>query len=249
MPLTSATGNTADAEEIERFERLADDWWNPSGRMALLHRLNPLRIGYIRDGLARELGRDPLTPQALEGVRVLDVGCGGGVLSEPLARLGAKVTGIDESTDLIAVAQAHAEGQNLDIDYRRVSLEDLNPSEHLFDAVVSMEVLEHVADPTTFIGACSSLVAPGGKLFMATINRTSKSYALAILGAEYMLRWVPIGTHQWQKFVKPSELARALRSAKLEIDDLTGVALNPLSRNWRCVKDTSVNYMITASRL
>ncbi len=249
MPITSTAGTTADAGEVDRFERLADDWWNPAGQMALLHRLNPLRVGYIRDYLAHKLGRDAETALPLEGVRLLDVGCGGGVLSEPLARLGASVTGIDESADLIAVARSHAESQNLDIDYRRESLETLNPSNALFDAVISMEVLEHVLNPTAFITECANLVTPDGKLFMATINRTSKSYALAILGAEYVLRWVPVGTHQWQKFVKPSELARTLRTARFKINDLSGIALNPLSREWHLTNDASVNYMITASRL
>jgi 2-polyprenyl-6-hydroxyphenyl methylase/3-demethylubiquinone-9 3-methyltransferase len=248
MPSTSATGATADAAEVERFEQLAEDWWNPAGHMALLHRLNPLRVGYIRDQLIWELAQKLQGVQPLKGFRLLDVGCGGGLLSEPLARLGASVTGIDEAQDLITVARAHAATQNLAIEYRQDSVENLISTTEKFDTVISMEVVEHVVNPAAFVNACANLVAPQGKLIMATINRTGKSFALAILGAEYLLRWVPVGTHQWQKFVKPSELARALRSVDFMIDDLSGVALNPLSREWRLTRDTSVNYMITAGR-
>ncbi|MBT5457081.1 MAG: bifunctional 2-polyprenyl-6-hydroxyphenol methylase/3-demethylubiquinol 3-O-methyltransferase UbiG [Rhodospirillaceae bacterium] len=248
MPATSATGTTADPDEIGRFAALAEEWWDPAGQMALLHRLNPLRVAYIRDDLARKTGRDPLAPLPLSGLKILDVGCGGGLLSEPLARLGASVTGIDESGDLITIARAHASDQGLTIDYQHISVENLEMKDQKFDAVVSMEVVEHVTDPNAFVVACARLVAAKGSLFLATINRTAKSYALAILGAEYVLRWVPVGTHQWEKFIKPSELARAVRACGVEVEDLSGVGLNPLSQEWHLTKDTGVNYMIAGRK-
>lgn len=247
MPATSPTGTTADPDEIGRFAALAEEWWDTTGQMALLHGLNPVRVAYIRDQLAQNSGLDPLGPLPLSGLKILDVGCGGGLLAEPLARLGAAVTGIDESGDLIAVARAHANDQGLTIDYQHISVENLEVNDEKFDAVVSMEVVEHVTDPNAFVAACARLIAAKGSLFLATINRTPKSYALAILGAEYVLRWVPVGTHQWEKFIKPSELARAVRGAGAEVEDLSGVGLNPLSREWHLTKDTSVNYMIAAT--
>lgn len=239
-------GATVDPDEISRFDRLAGTWWDESGNMALLHRLNPVRVGYIRDRITARTGVDPLSPLPLKGIRLLDVGCGGGVLSEPLARLGAEVTGIDESADLIAVAQAHAENQHLGLSYQRTSVEALAAGDEQFDVVVSMEVIEHVTDPAAFVTACADVLAPGGVLFMATLNRTFKSYALAIVGAEYVLRWLPRGTHQWERFIKPSELAGHLRRTELELEDVTGVGLNPLTGQWRISRDTSVNYMISA---
>jgi 2-polyprenyl-6-hydroxyphenyl methylase/3-demethylubiquinone-9 3-methyltransferase len=202
----------------------------------------------VRDRLVSAFDRDPLAFPPLTGLRVLDAGCGGGILSEPLARLGASVTGIDESADLIAVARAHADGQQLPIRYQHTSAEALAARGERFDAVVSLEVIEHVADQTAFVGACAGLLAPGGILIMATLNRTLKSYALAIVGAEYLLRWLPRGTHQWQRFVKPSELARAFRSAGVVLDDVSGVVLDPLTGGWRLSRDTGVNYMAAARK-
>lgn len=241
-------GATADPEEVSRFDQLADTWWDASGKMALLHRLNPVRISYIRDRIITQFDCDPQSPKPLSGIKILDVGCGGGILSEPLARLGATVTGIDESADLIAIAAAHATAQDLALSYRQTSVEDLVAENQQFDVVVSMEVVEHVTDPAAFVAACAEATSPGGLLFMATLNRTLKSYALAIVGAEYVLRWLPRGTHQWQRFIRPSELAGHLRQAGLELEDVTGVALNPLSGQWRLVRDTDVNYMVTAAK-
>lgn len=248
MPAAPEPSATADPDEIARFGRMAETWWDASGQMAMLHALNPVRVEYVRDRLASAFDRDPLAFPPLTGLRVLDAGCGGGILSEPLARLGASVTGIDESADLIAVARTHADGQQLPISYQHTSAEALAARGERFDAVVSMEVIEHVADQTAFVGACAGLLTPGGILIMATLNRTLKSYALAIVGAEYLLRWLPRGTHQWQRFVKPSELARAFRSAGMVLDDVSGVVLDPLTGGWRLSRDTSVNYMAMARK-
>ncbi len=248
MPTSPKPGATVDPEEIDRFNQMADTWWDTSGKMALLHRINPVRVEYVRDRLAMAFNRDPTGSQPLAEIRVLDAGCGGGILSESLARLGASVTGIDESAELIAVAHAHAEGQQLPISYQRTSAEELAARGERFGAVVSLEVIEHVADQTAFVGACAGLLAPGGVLIMATLNRTLKSYALAIVGAEYLLRWLPRGTHNWQRFVKPSELARAFRRSEMVLDDVSGVVHDPLTGEWRLSRDTGVNYMAAAHK-
>lgn len=239
---------TVDPQEVARFERLAKDWWEPQGPMAPLHRLNPVRLGYIRDEACRRFGRDPRAPRPLDGLAVLDVGCGGGILSEPLARLGASVTGLDPAPTNIAVARLHAERAGLAVDYRDETVEILSNRGESFDVVLAMEVVEHVPHVPAFVAACASTVAPGGFLAMATINRTLRAFALAIVGAEYVLGWLPRGTHQWDRFVTPDELRGAVEAAGLTVQDIRGVVYNPLTDQWTLARDTAVNYMLAATR-
>lgn len=244
-----STGNrpdTVDPDEVARFSALADEWWDPAGAFAPLHRLNPVRLAFIRDGLVAHFGRDATGRRALEGLALLDVGCGGGLLSEPLCRLGARVTAIDASERNIGVARAHAERMGLAIDYRCCVVEDLPAEDAGFDAVLSLEVVEHVADVARFLAACCALTRPGGALVLATLNRTSKSFLFGIVGAEYVLRWLPRGTHRWSRFVRPSELAAGLRTGGARVTDLAGIGYDPLSGDWRRSGDVSVNYMAMA---
>ena len=243
---------SVDPEEIAKFAALADDWWDPAGKFAPLHKLNPARLTFIRDRIAAHQGRDPLAERPLAGLRVLDIGCGGGLLCEPLTRLGAEVTGIDAAETNVAAAARHAAEAGLDIDYRHTTAEAL-AAETLaaggthFDLVLNMEVVEHVADVKAFLQASAALVAPGGAMVLATLNRTPKSFAFAIVGAEYLLRWLPRGTHDWRKFLRPSELVTQLHAAGLETKELTGVAYNPLTGAWHlAARDLDVNYMIFA---
>ena len=243
---------SVDPEEVAKFAALAEDWWDPGGTFAPLHRLNPLRLTFIRDRIAAHKGRDALSERPLDGLRVLDIGCGGGLLCEPLARLGAQVAGIDAAEENVAAAARHAALSGLDIDYRHdtaetLAAEALSPGGARFDLVLNMEVVEHVADVAAFLEASAALVAPGGAMALATLNRTPKSFALAIVGAEYVLRWLPRGTHDWRKFQRPSELVAALRGAGLDTRELTGVVYNPLTGAWRLAPhDLDVNYMIFA---
>lgn len=240
---------TADAAEIARFEAMAEDWWNPAGKFAPLHKFNPVRLAFIRDRLCARFGLDPLADQPLRGLRLLDIGCGGGLLSEPMARLGATVTGVDASARNIGIAAAHAAQTGIEIDYRAGTVEELVESgEKPFDAVLNCEVVEHVADVELFLQSCAALVRPGGLMIVATLNRTPKSFALAIVGAEYVLRWLPRGTHDWRKFVRPSEIAALLRAGGMAIEELTGVSFNPISDRWRLSKDLDVNYMAVAGK-
>jgi 2-polyprenyl-6-hydroxyphenyl methylase/3-demethylubiquinone-9 3-methyltransferase len=238
----------ADARELERFARLAAHWWDETGPLAPLHKLNPIRLGYVRDRICGHLGRDPLAAQPLAGLAAVDVGCGGGLLCEPLARLGAAVTGIDLAAASIEAAADHARAAGLSIDYRLAAVEELVTERAWFDLVCAMEVVEHVADPAGFLAACAALVRPGGGLVLATLNRTFRAFALGIVAAEYVLGWLPRGTHQWSRFVRPSEAARPLRRAGLRIDDLTGVVYDPLRDRFRLSRDTAVNYMLFATR-
>ena len=237
---------TVDAGEIARFSALAAEWWNPHGKFKPLHRFNPVRVGFLRDALAGHLGRDPLSDKPLAGLKLLDVGCGGGLLAEPMTRLGAEVTGIDASGPGLMAARLHAEQMGLAIDYRETTIEDLAASGTRFDAVLNMEVIEHVADRPAFLSASALALAPGGLMVVATLNRTAKAYALAIVGAEYILEWLPRGTHNWQKFVKPEELRAELAAAGLTVGETTGVTYNPLSDRWSLSRDASVNYMVSA---
>ena len=242
----TADGASVDADEVARFDALARDWWDPEGPMRPLHRLNPVRLAYLRSRLAGHFGLSDDGRQPLAGLAVADVGCGAGLLSEPLARLGAEVTAIDVSAENIVVAEAHAREAGLKIDYRRSSAEALATTGRRFDALVSMEVVEHVADLTGFLATCGALVRPGGAAAFATLNRTAKSYAMAILGAEYLLRWLPRGTHRWDRFVKPAELRRHLAAGGLRVTDIRGVGFDPLAREWRLGADRSVNYLAFA---
>ena len=241
-------GSTIDPAEVARFEGIAKTWWDPKGPMAVLHKFNPVRLAFIRDLACARFGRDPKTIRSLEGLTLVDIGCGGGVLSEPLARLGAQVTGLDPAPTNVAVARSHAEGAGLSVDYRQETIEALVAEGVRYDIVLAMEVVEHVANVEAFVGACCAAVKPGGMLVMATLNRTLKSYALAIVGAEYVLRWLPRGTHDWEKFVKPDELGDAIARCGLDLGETTGVTYNPLTDRWSASRDTDVNYMMVAYR-
>jgi len=237
--------STVDEGEIERFSRIAEEWWDPNGKFAPLHRLNPTRLGYIRDRAASHWQREPLSGSPLHGLSLLDIGCGGGLLCEPMARLGAAVTGVDAAQRNIATARRHAEGQGLAIDYRETTAEALAAEGRQFDIVLALEIVEHVADVDLFLRSCGQLTKPGGLVFLSTLNRTAKAWALAIAGAEYVLRWLPRGTHDWKKFLKPSEVVRGLRSGGVETQEIVGVVYSPLSRAWSLNKrDLDVNYML-----
>jgi 2-polyprenyl-6-hydroxyphenyl methylase/3-demethylubiquinone-9 3-methyltransferase len=243
------SNSTVDDDEIARFSALADEWWDRGGSFRPLHKFNPVRLEFIRDRVSAHYGRDPLTPGPLCGLDVLDVGCGGGLICEPLTRLGATMTGIDASEKNIGVARNHAERIGLDIDYRHGTAEDLAGEGRSFDVVLSLEVVEHVADVGTFIATCCGLVKPGGLAIFATLNRTAKSFALAIVGAEYVLRWLPRGTHDWRRFVRPSELARHIRDNGARVSEMTGVGYDMMTDRWRLVGDVSVNYMVVAQKI
>jgi 2-polyprenyl-6-hydroxyphenyl methylase/3-demethylubiquinone-9 3-methyltransferase len=248
MERQSPSAGTIDDDEIARFSRLAGQWWDARGPMAALHKFNPVRLAYIRDRVAEHFGRDPKRLDSLAGLTILDIGCGGGILSEPLARLGAAVVGADPSASNIAVAQHHAAQSGLAIDYRNTTAEALAEAGEVFDVVLAMEVVEHVTDVGLFVGLAAAMVKPGGLMFVATLNRTAKSFALAIVGAEYILRWLPRGTHQWDKFVTPNELEIAIERSGLQITGETGVIYNLLADRWQQSSDMDVNYMVVAEK-
>lgn len=243
-----ATGATVDTREAERFARMAEQWWDPDGDFRPLHRFNPTRVRFVRDRVAAHFGRDVRRHPVMTGLSVLDVGCGGGLLSEPMARMGATVTGIDVTELNIGVARLHAERSGLAIDYSVATAEELADEGRMFDIVLAMEVVEHVADVNLFLAACSRLVAPGGLLFIATINRTARSLLLAKIGAEYVLRWLPPGTHDWRRFLKPSEIVGPLRANGLRPQEVAGTVYNPLTGTWSVSRDVAVNYMVVAER-
>jgi 2-polyprenyl-6-hydroxyphenyl methylase / 3-demethylubiquinone-9 3-methyltransferase len=249
MILMVTRGNSSvDTAEVERFARHAADWWNPRGPMTALHKFNPVRVAYIRDQALAHFGRNPKRLDCLTGLRMLDIGCGGGILSEPLARLGAIMVGADPAQENIEVARAHAADSGLAIDYRATTAEALAEAGERFDIVLAMEVVEHVADVQSFVATCASMVKPGGLMIAATLNRTLKSFALAIIGAEYVLRWLPRGTHQWDKFVTPEELERAFEKGGLEVIGERGVIYNLFADRWQLSSDMDVNYMLVAER-
>ena len=239
--------NTVDPSEIAKFEAMAAEWWDPHGKFKPLHMLNPCRLDYIAQQIAGEFDRDLKAPNPFEGLRLLDIGCGGGLLSEPMARLGAEVVGADAAEGNLPVARIHAEQSGLEIDYRHTTAEDMAAAGEQFDVVLNMEVVEHVADPLGFLTASQQLLKPGGLLICSTINRNPKSYAMAIFGAEVVMRWLPRGTHEWDKFITPDELFDLLRQAGLDPVDRKGFVFNPILWSWSISdRDLSVNY-VTAS--
>jgi 2-polyprenyl-6-hydroxyphenyl methylase/3-demethylubiquinone-9 3-methyltransferase len=243
-----ASASSVDAAEIAKFSRLSDEWWDPKGKMAPLHKINPLRLSYIRDAACRKFERNVKSLNSLSGLRMLDIGCGAGLLCEPFARLGAEVIGVDPSATNISVAKLHAERAQLSIDYRCTTVEQLDPLER-FDIVLAMEVVEHVVDVGAFLDRCALLLKPGGLMVVSTLNRNWKSFALGIVAAEYVLRWLPRGTHQWDKFVTPEELTQYLARNKLAITEQSGVTYNPLTDRWGLSPDMDVNYMVIAENV
>ena len=239
---------TVDEREVARFAALAAEWWDPRGHMGMLHKFNPTRLAYIRDTACRHFNRDPKARKCLDGLRVLDIGCGAGILCEPLCRLGAAVLGADPAEANIAAARLHAQRGGLTIGYRATTAEALAAAGETFDLVLAMEVVEHVADLSAFVRCCAGMVRPGGLMVTATINRTLKSFALAIVGAEYVLRWLPRGTHRWDKFVTPNELEAVQKRNGLHTIDERGVVYNILLDAWQLSSDMDVNYMVAAER-
>lgn len=242
-------GTTIDAQEISQFESLGEKWWDENGPMRPLHRLNPTRLTYIRDMACAHFSRDRHSLRPLEGLRAADIGCGGGLVAEPLCRMGAAVTGIDAGAQNIRVAKAHADKHGLEIDYRATTAEAVAHTREKFDIVTALEIVEHVADVPLFLKSCCALLKPNGLLILSTLNRTPKSYLLGIVAAEHVLRWLPAGTHDWKKFVKPSELADGLAPHGMVVADVRGLVYNPLSRAFSLSRDDiSVNYFLTAAR-
>ncbi|WP_310621803.1 bifunctional 2-polyprenyl-6-hydroxyphenol methylase/3-demethylubiquinol 3-O-methyltransferase UbiG [Flexibacterium corallicola] len=244
----SGTHGTVDASEVARFSAIADEWWDPTGKFKPLHKFNPVRVSYIKEYASAHFERDEKSAHALKGLRILDIGCGGGLLSEPIAKMGADVIGADPSTTNINVAKIHAEQSGLNIDYRCETAEELAANGEKFDIVLNMEVVEHVADVPLFLETTASMVKPGGLMFVATINRTLKAYALAIIAAEHVLRWLPAGTHSYDKLVRPEEIKGPLETAGLQIFEDCGVSFNPLLDQWSRSRDLDVNYMVIARR-
>jgi 2-polyprenyl-6-hydroxyphenyl methylase / 3-demethylubiquinone-9 3-methyltransferase len=242
------TNSTVDPQEIEHFAARAQSWWDPEGSFRPLHRLNPTRLAFIRDRLAAHFGREAAALSPFTGLSLLDIGCGGGLIAEPMARLGFAVVGVDADEAAVAVARAHAAEAGLAIDYRVAAAESLADRGERFDVVLALEIVEHVADPALFFAALGGLVRPGGAFIGATLNRTLRAFALAVVGAEYVLRWLPRGTHDWRKFVRPAEFVLGLRRSGFEVVELTGVGYDILSGNWRLSPDLDVNYMLMAAK-
>ena len=249
-PVSAALSRSAslDPAEVEKFSKMAAEWWNPKGKFGVLHVFNPVRLTYIKEQVTARLGRDPFVREPFAGLRLLDIGCGGGLLSEPMARLGATVVGVDPSEKNIKTASVHASEMELAIDYRVGLAEDLAAAGEKFDIILNMEVIEHVADPAAFVATCCSMLKPGGLIFVATLNRTLKSFALGIIGAEYVLGWLPKGTHHWEKFITPEELEIWLRANGTAVKAMSGVTYHPLASEWRRSNDMGVNYMVLGEK-
>ena len=234
--------NTINKKEIEKFSKIAEEWWNPIGKFKPLHKFNPIRISYIKNNIISSFKLDASNNKPLKKVKILDIGCGGGLLSEPMSRLGAEVTGIDASNKNINVAKLHAKKNNLNIKYICSSPENLNTKDK-FDVILNMEIIEHVEDVKIFLESCSKLLKKNGIMFVATLNKTLKSYLFAIVGAEYILRWLPIGTHEWEKFVKPEDLTNLLKKYNFSLDSLDGMKFNIFKDEWKLSSDKSINYI------
>ena len=248
MQETAPRSSTVDPQEVDKFSALVDRWWDPDGPMRPLHRLAPCRLGWLRDQATRHFRRSATARAPLAGLEALDVGCGAGLVAEPLARLGAQVTGIDPAADAIAAAARHAERVGLPITYRTATTADLLAEGRRFDLVTALEVIEHVAEPETLVADLAQLVRPGGLVVLSTLSRTWQAWLLGIVGAEYLLGWLPPGTHNWRRFVSPADLTRMLRQHGLRAVGLTGIAYDPAQDSFRTVRDTSVNYMLAATR-
>jgi 2-polyprenyl-6-hydroxyphenyl methylase/3-demethylubiquinone-9 3-methyltransferase len=242
------SATTINDEEVAKFSAMAEEWWSPDGKFKPIHKFQPVRLGYIRDHAIAHFGKEANARQPLEGLRILDIGCGGGLLSEPMARLGATVVGADAAERNIKIATIHAAQSGLDIDYRATTSEALAAAGEQFDIVLNMEVVEHVADVPLYMKSCAELVKPGGLQFVATINRTARAFALAIVGAEYVLNWLPKGTHQYSKFLTPEEITALLERNHMRVTDKTGVVYHPLGDVWRKSSDMGSNYMILAEK-
>lgn len=244
-----STTSSINPDEVEQFSKLAEKWWDPAGPFKPLHDINPLRLGFIKQHVCAHFGRDAAALRALDGLAVVDIGCGGGLICEPIARMGGSVTGIDASEKNIKTASLHAGHMNVDVNYRATTAEALVSENQQFDLVLALEIIEHVADADAFIASCAALVKPGGMLIMTTLNRTAKSFAMAIVGAEYVLRLLPRGTHDWRKFVKPADMHRAMEHNGLRVIDTQGMVLGPLKWQWRLSdSDFDVNYLMVAVR-
>ena len=233
--------NTINKKEIEKFSKIAEEWWNPEGKFKPLHKFNPIRISYIKNNIIDTLNLE-ITKKPLNKIKILDIGCGGGLLSEPMSRLGADVVGIDASEKNIKVAKLHAKKNNLDIKYKCASPENLK-TDYKFDVILNMEIIEHVDNIDFFLKSCSHFLKKNGIMFVATLNKTLKSYVFAIIGAEYIMRWLPIGTHSWEKFVRPDDLIKILKSYNLELNELIGMKFNLIRDEWSLSSDKSVNYI------
>ncbi|MBL1404480.1 MAG: bifunctional 3-demethylubiquinol 3-O-methyltransferase/2-polyprenyl-6-hydroxyphenol methylase [Hyphomicrobiales bacterium] len=249
MANNSTKKSTIDQADVDRFSAMAAEWWSPTGKFKPLHKFNPVRLQYIKEHLCENFDRDYKNPQALKGLRILDIGCGGGLLCEPMAKMGATIVGADASEVNIEVAKIHAKQSNLKIDYRATTSEDLEAAGEKFDVILNMEVVEHVADVNLFISSCAKMLKPNGLIFVATINRTPKARALAIFMAEKVLRWLPEGTHQYEKLVKPDEIIAPLKKEGVAILDQTGVFYNPFTDQWNKSRDMDVNYMLLGKRV
>jgi 2-polyprenyl-6-hydroxyphenyl methylase/3-demethylubiquinone-9 3-methyltransferase len=243
----TAAPTTLDPAEVAKFSAMAAEWWNPKGKFGVLHKFNPVRLEFIRETALAHFGRDERARAPFGGLRLLDIGCGGGLLSEPMARIGFEVLGADASEKNIKTASVHAGEQGLAIDYRNTTAEALQAQGETFDVILNMEVVEHVADVNLFLTSCARMLRPGGLMIVATLNRTPKAFALAVVGAEWILGWLPRGTHDWDKFVTPDELTAPLRASGMRVTRMTGVAYYPLSGVWKLTSDLSVNYMAAAA--
>lgn len=244
----TVSSRSVDETEVEKFSRIAAEWWDPNGKFAPLHKLNPVRLAFIREAVAEHFGRDARALRPFEGLALLDIGCGGGLLSEPMAKMGFAVTGVDPSEKNVGTARAHAAQSGLAVRYEATSAESLVSEGAAFDVVLNMEVVEHVADLRAYLEACAQLVKPGGLMFVATINRTLKALALAKVAAEYILGWLPAGTHDWNRFVTPEQLKKMLEEADLTVLKIQGITFDPLGWDWRLSSDTDVNYMVVCTR-